>query len=75
MNGVIVILILAFFTYRILVKKKLEQHSAPIVSKKVCPPHDWYWQELKDATGEVQGHRLVCKNCGPLSKLLGYGDV
>ena len=46
-----------------------------IVKKKECPPHQWEWVELKDETGEIQGHRMVCKLCGPLSKLMGHGDV
>jgi len=41
-----------------------------IVEVKKCPPHQWDWQEIVDKEGVKQGERIVCKVCGPLSKLL-----
>lgn len=40
-----------------------------------CPPHKWSWEEIKTPEGEVQGHRMVCARCGPLSKMMGSGEV
>ena len=41
-----------------------------VIEKKKCPPHQWFWQEIVDQDGNNQGQRIVCKICGPLSKLL-----
>ena len=41
-----------------------------VVESKKCPPHQWFWQEIVDQDGVKQGERMVCKVCGPLSKLL-----
>lgn len=35
-----------------------------------CPPHEWYTQEIVDHEGFKQGERLVCRKCGPYSKLV-----
>lgn len=34
--------------------------------KKVCPPHKWFHQEVKDQEGKTHAWRLVCELCGPL---------
>lgn len=40
---------------------------ATVVRKvKVCPPHQWFSQEIRDTAGNKLGDRLVCKLCGPL---------
>jgi hypothetical protein len=35
---------------------------------KWCPPHAWYFDEKKDAEGNIISSRTVCRHCGPLSK-------
>ena len=69
--------VLAFLTYQMLKKvhaaekaKAIEDQTKIIVEKKQCPPHQWFWQDMVDETGEVQGARMMCKLCGPLSDVL-----
>lgn len=54
-------------------KKPSYNDLSAIVSQleKKCPPHRWFWQEIVDKDGNKLGERMVCKDCGPLSKLLG----
>lgn len=52
-----------------------DELNTPTMTKKQCPPHEWEEQILKDHTGEIQGTRLVCRICGPYSKLMGHGEV
>jgi hypothetical protein len=71
-------LILAVIIYQMLKKVNesekaaaaIEAQAKIIVTKKQCPPHQWFWQDMVDETGEVQGTRMVCKLCGPLSDVL-----
>ncbi len=42
-----------------------------VIEKKKCPPHQWFWQEIKDQDGNKQGERIVCKVCGPLRSSAG----
>jgi hypothetical protein len=40
---------------------------ATVVRKeKICPPHKWFSQEIRDAAGNKLYDRLVCEHCGPL---------
>ena len=34
--------------------------------KKVCPPHKWRYQEVRDTEGNVIRFRIICDICGPL---------
>lgn len=34
---------------------------------KICPPHKWSWDSIKDDNGEHQMWRMVCQHCGPLN--------
>ena len=50
-------------------RKAEEQYKDSIrIMKKECPPHQWFWQDIVDQSGNKQGERIVCKRCGPLSK-------
>jgi hypothetical protein len=52
------------------------QHRAMTEETKYkCPPHAWRWEDIKTPNGEVQGQRMVCLNCGPISKINGDGEV
>ena len=35
----------------------------------VCPPHKWYWVEVKDEEDTVVGHYINCERCGPLRNI------
>lgn len=37
--------------------------------KKVCPPHKWFHQEIKDREGNTHSWRIVCELCGPMKSL------
>lgn len=37
--------------------------------KKVCPPHKWFYQEIKDHEGVVHATKIVCEHCGPLKPM------
>ncbi len=39
--------------------------------KKVCPPHKWFYQEVKDQEGNTHHWRIVCELCGPMKPLGG----
>lgn len=39
--------------------------------KKVCPPHKWFYQEIKDLEGNTASWRVVCELCGPMKPLGG----
>ncbi len=71
----IVLIVLAFLGIKWYLDKLEKKEGTVVVSKKECPPHQWYWENLVDQDGEHQGERMVCKKCGPLSKLLGHGEV
>jgi hypothetical protein len=36
--------------------------------KSDCPPHAWTSIEVKNKAGEIEGYKLICKNCGPINK-------
>ena len=42
-----------------------------IIENKVCPPHQWFWQQIVDQSGEKKGERMVCKICGPIASQSG----
>lgn len=32
---------------------------------KKCPPHKWFYQEIKDSEGVTHAWKIVCEHCGP----------
>lgn len=44
------------------------------IEKKQCPPHQWFYQEIVDQRGALQGTRICCKVCGPLKPQSGRDD-
>jgi hypothetical protein len=74
---VFIFALLGLLLLKVLLSGKAKTETDYIVESKAkqCPPHEWEYQDVKDNTGEVQGQRMVCKKCGPYSRLLGLGDV
>ncbi len=48
---------------------KHDQRQIIMDIKKVCPPHKWFYQEIKDPEGNTRGWKMVCEICGPLKPL------
>ncbi len=46
-----------------------DKNTIESISKKTCPPHQWYYDDLKDVDGNFVKWRMVCKVCGPLQPL------
>lgn len=48
--------------------KKAKNLPATVVVdvKPTCPPHKWFYQEVKDTEGNTIKWKLVCELCGPL---------
>lgn len=42
---------------------------------KTCPPHQWYYHDIKDTEGNVVKWKMVCKVCGPLKPTNGPARV
>lgn len=42
--------------------------------KKICPPHKWFYQEIKDHEGVTHAWKLVCEHCGPLRPIDGRAN-
>ena len=38
---------------------------------KFCPPHKWFYQEVKDLEGKTVKWKMVCEICGPLKPSTG----
>ena len=36
-----------------------------VLKPKVCPPHQWRSQDVRDQEGKIVTSRLVCELCGP----------
>lgn len=66
--GILAVVYLLTKAYSVPVKDITKEKV--IVTVKQCPPHQWFWQDMVDETGEVQGARMMCKVCGPLSDVL-----
>jgi hypothetical protein len=62
----VVLLLIGIFIYTVLNAPKPQ--SIDEVRKAVCPPHQWYWHEIKDHEGEIHAYKIVCKVCGPLKE-------
>lgn len=45
---------------------KPEDQGVQIPKEKVCPPHKWRFEEIKDHEGTVHATKLVCDICGPM---------
>ena len=37
--------------------------------KKVCTPHKWRYDEIKNHEGVTQTWKMTCEHCGPLRPL------
>ena len=71
MSGLVLILILILIVDFILIStvkpiKSLKQEVA--IAAKMCPPHKWRYQELKDSSGETVRWKIVCDVCGPMRR-------
>lgn len=65
------ILAIGFIIYAVfLFMHKPIKEEIEVIEVKKCPPHQWFWQDIVDQDGILQGARIVCKVCGPLSKSL-----
>ncbi len=62
-------LVVFFIVVRLLGPKAADADS--IIEKKECPPHQWYWEDIKDEEGNIHHSRMMCRRCGPLSRVLG----
>ena len=38
---------------------------------RVCPPHKWRYQEVRDTEGKTVRWRIICDLCGPLKPMGG----
>lgn len=50
-------------------QQKLPSTSDAVVVEdvpKFCPPHKWFYQEVKDTDGKTVRWRIVCELCGPM---------
>ena len=54
---------------RAMAKPPLTKQEMLSKLEKVCPPHKWRYDELKDEQGKVVRTRIVCDYCGPLKPL------
>ena len=41
--------------------------DAFVIENKICPPHQWFYQDVVDKDGAIQGQKMTCKVCGPLN--------
>lgn len=65
------ILAIGFIIYVVfLFMRKPIKEEIEVIEVKKCPQHSWSWQDIIDQDGNKQGERIVCKDCGPLSKSL-----
>jgi hypothetical protein len=44
-------------------------HEEILPADPVCPPHKWFYKEIKNELGEVVKWKMVCEICGPLKPL------
>jgi hypothetical protein len=68
---IIVILLLIYFV--VSVSRAAQEHEKKkiqdVIEVKQCPPHKWYYHEIKDTEGNTLTWKLVCKVCGPLKPI------
>jgi hypothetical protein len=60
------------------VKPELEKARASVITEdvpKFCPPHKWFYQEVKDLEGKTVKWKMVCEICGPLKPQDGPARV
>lgn len=59
MIAVLLFFVFSFVLFHILTPR----HETPITV--TCPPHKWKSVAVKDESGNVVMHKLLCEKCGP----------
>jgi len=75
MMGILVVIVIFFLIASLLNHQQRTIIATMIEKEAKCPPHAWRWQDIKTPDGEIQGQRIVCLHCGPISKMNGDGEV
>ena len=66
---VFVVVVVSMIANSIEAKARAQQDTLIKEIKKLCPPHAWFYQEIKDHEGVTHAWKMVCKHCGPLKAL------
>jgi len=69
MDVILFLLFLGLLVYRVHSLSKLPQKTEFIEKERNCPPHKWYYADVKDTEGNVTRWKIMCKLCGPLKPL------
>jgi hypothetical protein len=71
MEIIIILIIVVFIAASMNASAEAQRNKDALVRefKKVCPPHKWRYDEIKDHEGVTHAWRMACDHCGPLKQI------